>query len=240
MVTRRRRPGGRPTLATPPDLSMLRFTELLASSPADMLPHGDFHGQEEEEESEGSLASPWYLFSEPSQHSPALGQSPLPAKSPPSEPADKAEGPSNAVGTAFEWAIPLAPLPLDSSSPVLSSLHRQPLHRKGPRNRLSTVPEVTEATATALGGRSGTSAALWPTLEEHSLLIDARQPWLVDTTFSSPPGPQQCRSEDKSGLATSPSPLSESLVSFIRHEQDFMAEEAEETAAVAVETAESE
>ncbi|XP_077557732.1 uncharacterized protein LOC144173093 [Haemaphysalis longicornis] len=48
MVTRRRRPGGRPTFATPPDHSMLRFTELLASSPADMLPHGAFHGQEEE------------------------------------------------------------------------------------------------------------------------------------------------------------------------------------------------
>ncbi|XP_077548274.1 uncharacterized protein LOC144161486 isoform X3 [Haemaphysalis longicornis] len=201
MVTRRRRRGGRPTLATPPDHSMLRFTGLLASSPADMLPHGDFHGQEEEkeekEESEGSLASsPWYLFSEPSQHSPALDQSPLPAKSPPSEPADEAEGPSNAAGRAFEWAIPLAPLPLDSSSPVLSSLHRPPLHHTGPRNRLSTVPEVTETTATALGGKSGTSTAL-----------------------------------DKSSSAASP--LSQSLLSFIRHEQDIMAEEAEETAAVA-------
>ncbi|XP_077548272.1 uncharacterized protein LOC144161486 isoform X1 [Haemaphysalis longicornis] len=265
MVTRRRRRGGRPTLATPPDHSMLRFTGLLASSPADMLPHGDFHGQEEEkeekEESEGSLASsPWYLFSEPSQHSPALDQSPLPAKSPPSEPADEAEGPSNAAGRAFEWAIPLAPLPLDSSSPVLSSLHRPPLHHTGPRNRLSTVPEVTETTATALGGKSGTSTALvvvggplcvsgrvhlaalpkngvpplsvqWPTLEECSLLIDARQPWLVDTTFSSPAGPQQCHNEDKSSSAASP--LSQSLLSFIRHEQDIMAEEAEETAAVA-------
>ncbi|XP_077559916.1 uncharacterized protein LOC144174843 isoform X2 [Haemaphysalis longicornis] len=225
MVTRRRRRGGRPTLATPPDHSMLRFTELLASSPADVLPHGDFHGQEEEEKSEDSLASPWYLFSESSQHSPALDQSPLPAKSPPSEPADKA------VGRAFEWAIPLAPLPLDSSSPVLSSLHRPPLHHKGPRNRLSTVLEATDTTATALGSKSGTSMALWPTLEEHSLLIEARQPWLVDTTFSSPPGPQQCHNEDKSSSAASP--LSQSLLSFIRHEQDIMAGEAEEAAAVA-------
>lgn len=241
-VTRRRRPGGHEAFCMLPQNSLPRFGEdESSSSAAGLLQQEDQPSCKNESpaevESEGSPSSPWYLFPETNE-SPA--ESPLGGLAGAGELAGvgkpaRVEASSSAAEKS-EWAIPLAPLPMNSPSPpVRRSSHRRPLPRAAPFNRLSTVNEDFEITA-------GTSMARWPPFE-GSLLVDAQEPWLVEATFSTPPGLQQGSEEEKSWSAASPSPPSRSLLSFIENErilrEEEEAEAAEAEAAVAEAAAES-
>lgn len=140
--------------------------------------------------------------------------------------ADSPASPASVVSTGSNIASsPPADVPPASSPSTLATAfgglfarpRPSPISKPNPRgmHRLSTVMECSE---TSVKGNTRTS--IWPPLEE-SLLVDVRQPTLLDGNFSgASPSMAFCR--DDTEQESSQQQLSDSLISFMKHEQSIM------------------
>ncbi|KAK8769269.1 hypothetical protein V5799_014266, partial [Amblyomma americanum] len=134
-----------------------------------------------------------------------------------------------------EWVSPLVlfPAPVEvrdsatmspqfsSPPPLLTRARPSPVVRFAHRHRLSTVMEVSEET-TCSSVHNTTSLAQGPLLEE-SLLMDAKQPALVDATFGGLTATKASQL-DVMWEELHDDAMSDSLASFVEHERMFLAE----------------
>ncbi|XP_049527734.1 uncharacterized protein LOC119461625 isoform X3 [Dermacentor silvarum] len=141
-------------------------------------------------------------------------------------PSSLMDSPASTVSTASAEhnvaSSPPAAIPVESKSTLekhfaRSSLSRKPSPISRPLlhvpHRLSTVMECTETSI-----KGSTTTAHWPAHGEieESLIVNTRQPTLVDGNFSAAsPSLSVCLEEEAE-------PTSDSLASFMRHEQSFM------------------
>lgn len=139
---------------------------------------------------------------------------------------DSPASPASVVSTGSNVASsPPTDVPAASSPSTLAAAfgglfarpRPSPISKPNPRGmyRLSTVMEVSETS-----GKGSTATVIWPPLEE-SLLMDVRQPTLLDGNFSgASPSMAVCREDMEK--ESSQQHLSDSLVSFMKHEQSIM------------------